>query len=160
MYPCSGKTFIEKKKKKKKKKVVKGVVHCDALAEPPIEKGFEGPYDVLLEGGVLNMAYTTAEGFKKGLVRLSHLLKSGGTIIMWGVDIIMSQSAIVFTVGDNKYNLLCLEKEFVADAVKEAGFFDVHTKWCEVDQSNAIKFNTAIGSPEMRGYYVIHAKKI
>ena len=142
------------------RKVVKGVVHCDVLADPPIEKGFEGPYDVLLEGGVLNMACTTAEGFKKGVVRLSHLLKSGGTIITWGADIVMSQSAILFTVRDNEYNLLCLEKEFVADAVKEAGFCDVHTKWCEVDQSNAIKFNTAIGSPEMRGYYVIHAKKI
>ena len=59
------------------RKVVKVVVHCDVLAEPPIEKGFEGLYDVLIESGCLLAACSTTESFKKGLVTLSRLLKSG-----------------------------------------------------------------------------------
>ena len=139
------------------RKVVKGVVHCDVLAEPPIEKGFEGPYDVVIESGCLLAACTTTESFKKGLVTLSHLLKPGGTIIMWGSDRSMEQPTIVYTVGDKEYISLRAEKEFVVDAMKEAGFSSVHMQFCEVDCSSGSKYET--DNMGLRGYYVINAKR-
>ena len=139
------------------RKVVKGVVHCDVLAEPPIEKGFEGPYDVLIEPGCLLAACTTTKSFKKGLATLSHLVKSGGTIIMWGIDLSMEQPTTVYTVGSKEHNCLCIGKESVADAAKEAGFSSVHMQFCEVDRSNTSKYTTEkLG---MRSYYIIQAKK-
>ena len=139
------------------RKVVKGVVHCDVLAEPPIEKGFEGPYDVVIESGCLLAACTTTESFKKGLVTLSRLLKPGGTIIMWGSDRSMEQPTIVYTVGDKEYISLRAEKEFVVDAVKEAGFSSVHMQFCEVDCSSTSKYES--DNMGLRGYYVIKAIK-
>ena len=42
---------------------------------------------------------------------------------MWGLDISMEHCIYIYTVGNN---CLCAEKEFVVDAVKEAGFSSVH----------------------------------
>ena len=46
---------------------------------------------------------------------------------MWGLDISMEHCIYiyirVYTVGNN---CLCAEKEFIVDAVKEAGFSSVH----------------------------------
>ena len=114
------------------RKVVKGVVHCDVLAEPPIEKGFEGPYDVLIEGG----ACTSFESFKKALVSLTQLLRPGGNIIMWDTFFSgMEQCTTVYSMGDKEYNCLCTEKEFVIDAVKEAGLTIEHMHNIEYDRS-------------------------
>ena len=140
------------------RKVVKGVVHCDVLTEPPTEKEFEGPYDVLIEGGCLNTACTSTESFKKGLVTLSHLLKPGGSILRCGEVLSMEQSTTVYSVGKKEYNYLCTEKEFVIDAVKEAGFSSVQIAYCEHDHSKASKQH--IYRPEYQGLYFIQAKKI
>jgi len=139
------------------RKVAKGAVHCDVLAEPPIEKGFEGPYDVLIEGGCLLAACTTTESFKKGLITLTHLLKAGGTIIMLGSDRDMEQSTTVYSVGSNLYQCLCMEKEIVLEAVKEAGFSNVHMQSREYVPSKTSKH--CVYRPGVRGFYLIQAKK-
>ena len=139
------------------RKVVKGVVHCDIFAEPPIEKGFEGPYDVVIEGGCLNSACTNTESFKKGLVTLSHLIKPGGSILRWGEVLSMEESTTVYSVGKEEYNYLCTEREFVIDAVKQAGFSSVHMQYCEHDHSKVSK--QVIYRPEFQGLYFIQAKK-
>ena len=140
------------------RKVVKGVVHCDALADPPIEKGFEGPYDVLIEGGVLNPACTSFESFKKALVSLTHLLKPGGSMMMWdSLFSGMEQCTTVYDVGDKEYNCLCTEKEFVIDAVKEAGLTIVHMRNIEYDRSKTSKH--FVYQPGLQGFYFLHAKK-
>ena len=140
------------------RKVVKGVVHCDVLADPPIEKGFEGPYDVLIEGGCLLVACTTTESFKKGLITLTHLLKTGGTILMWGMDRDMKQSTTVYSVGSNVYQCLCMEKEIVLEAVKEAGFSNVHMQSREYVPSKKTS-KQYVYQPGVRGFYFIQAKK-
>ena len=139
------------------RKVVKDVVHCDVFAQPPIEKGFEGPYDVLIEGGCLVTTSTTVESFKKGLITLSHLLKPGGSILMWGVDISMEQCTTVYSVGNKIYNCLCIERDVVVEAVKEAGFANVHMDYCEIERSNTNKYITEKAG--IRSYYFIHAIK-
>ena len=140
------------------RKVVKGVVHCDVLADPPIEKGFEELYDVLIEGGVLNPACTSFESFKKALVSLTQLLRPGGNIIMWDTFFSgMDQCTTVYNVGDKEYNCLCTEKEFVIDAVKEAGLTIEHMHNIEYDRSKTSKH--IVYQPGLQGFYLIHAKK-
>ena len=52
---------------------------CDYLASGSIiEKGFEGPYDVVLESNSLQAACTDLESYKLSLKLLSGLLKPGG----------------------------------------------------------------------------------
>ena len=139
------------------RKLVKGVAHCDALADPLIEKGFEGPYDVIIEGGCLIAACTTIERFKEALVTLSHLLKPGGTIIMWGFNVSMEHKTTIYRVGNKDYNCLCVEKEFVVDAVKDAGLTDVQMHAYEYDRSKTSKHFAY--QPGFLGAYFVHAKK-
>ena len=113
---------------------------------------------MLIEGGVLNPACTSFESFKKALVSLSQLLRPGGNIIMWDTFFSgMDQCTTVYSVGDKEYNCLCTEKEFVIDAVKEAGLTIEHMHNIEYDHSKTSKH--IVYQPGLQGFYLIHAKK-
>ena len=76
---------------------------------------------------------------------------------MWGLDISMERTTTVYTVGNKEYNCLCVEKEFVVNAVKEAGFCSVHMQSWGIESSGAKQYVTE--KPGIRSHYFIHAKK-
>ena len=47
------------KRKIDMQKAIKVVVHCDITKDPPIVKGYEGPYDVVMSLLCLEHAYCT-----------------------------------------------------------------------------------------------------
>ena len=45
-------------------------------------------------------------------------------------------------LGNKEYNCLCVEKEFIVDAVKEAGFSSVHMQSWGIESSGAKQYVT------------------
>ena len=143
--------------------VAKGPVHCDIYGEPPIEKGYEGPYDVVIDDGCLQAACTTSESFKESVAKLASLAKSGGTLMLFGTDISMEIPTVVTTIGNKEFNCLCITKEFIAETLREAGYSEVQTYFWPTDVSDTshyIKVKHGIGEkPKVNGIYFITAKK-
>ena len=137
--------------------VAKGPVHCDIYGEPVIEKGYEGPYDVVIDDGCLQAACTSSESYKENLAKLASLTKSGGTLMHWGLNISMERSTVVYSVGNEDLNCLCITKEFIAEALREAGFSELQTQFWAMETSDTSRHITEkLG---MTGIYVITAKK-
>ena len=123
------------------RKVVTGVVHCNAIDGALIEKGFEGPYDVVIEHACLVAACATVESFKKSLERLKRMLKPGGRMIVGcpACDVKERATATPYNNGGKMYNFLCIDKEFLVDTIKAAGFTIEHVKSREKDSTSSIK---------------------
>ncbi len=104
------------------RQVVKDVVHCDIDEDPPISRGFEGPYDVVIDAGCLVVACTTAERYRKGIAKLAGLLKPGGTLMMFCSE---REQTAEYTVGSVSYNVLAVNGEFITKVLQEQGFSEV-----------------------------------
>ena len=146
-----------RKREAKLRAVGKGPVHCDISGEPVIEKGYEGPYDVVMEAGCLQVASTSSESFKQNVAKLVTLTKSGGTLMLWGDDISMERPTVVYSVGNKEFSCLCITKEFVAEALREAGCSELQTQFWPIETSDTSRHIKEKAG--MKGYYFITAKK-
>ena len=137
--------------------VTKGVVWCDYFGkEGIIEKGYEGPYDVVLESNSLQAACTSVESYKQCVKLLAGLLKPGGTLAMYGEDTSMETTTLPYMVSDKEFSVLCLSRECIRSILIELGFVDVKVDFISKDASKRpILFNLHKG---MNGYYFISAK--
>ncbi len=104
------------------RQVVKDVVHCDIDNDPPISKGFEGPYDVVIDSGCLAAACTTTESYNVGVAKLASLLKPGGTPIIFTSQ---REKTGAYTVGSKIYNVLALNGEYVTKVLQDKGFSEI-----------------------------------
>eukprot|EP00731_Ephydatia_muelleri_P029225 Em0020g869a len=55
---------------------------CDIFQDTPIEKGYEGPYDVIYTASTLEMACANTEEYGTAVSKLSAMLKPGGWLLM------------------------------------------------------------------------------
>ena len=117
------------------RKVVKGVVHCDVLEDSVIQKGFEGPYDVIIEQGCLVAACPTPESFKLYLERLTRLLKPGGRMVTCFAACDMKERTTHYTVGGKLYHSVCIDRDFLREGLKEVDFTIEHMKFCSSDST-------------------------
>ena len=58
------------------------ICSCDVFQDPPIERGYEGPYDVIFTSSCLEMACSNIEDYGTALSKLCGLLKPGGWLVM------------------------------------------------------------------------------
>eukprot|EP00731_Ephydatia_muelleri_P039004 Em1038g2a len=58
------------------------ICSCDIYQDPLIEKGYEGPYDVVYSGACIEDACYTIEVFGAALSKLCDQLKPGGCLVM------------------------------------------------------------------------------
>eukprot|EP00731_Ephydatia_muelleri_P021624 Em0014g215a len=58
------------------------ICSCDIYQDPLIQKGYEGPYDVVYSGACIEDACYTIEVFGAALSKLCDLLKPGGCLVM------------------------------------------------------------------------------
>ncbi len=107
--------------------VVKDVVHCDINEDPPVSKGFEGPYDVVLDSWCLQDACKTSESYEMGVAKLVHLLKPGGTLMIFAAE--RKQSG-TYVVGPTTYKTLAMTGESVAKVVQEQGLSEISVNQC------------------------------
>lgn len=103
--------------------VVKAVIHCNALEDPPVPQGYEGPYDVVVEIHLLSSICSTERVLTAVLVRLSKLLKPGGRLVssMFVVEGVSSATHPYF-VGGKTFAALNVSEEMLQTSFAQAGF--------------------------------------
>ena len=106
--------------------VTKGVVWCNYFGkEGIIEKGYEGPYDVVLESNSLQPACTSVESYKQCVKLLAGLLKPGGTLVLYGQDLSMETVALPYFVNGREFSELCITRECIRSILTELGLVDL-----------------------------------
>jgi nicotinamide N-methyltransferase len=155
------------------RKTIKAVVHCDIFDENPIEKGYEGPYDVVMSNLCLDGACKTIDEFKTGLRKLACLLKPGGRITMY-VDAVGDPGNVgtnySYGVGDSdggmeRFNFLGFTRESLTALLESAGFTDVYINGCDRGTLEEDKLSGNVGAwamtmpEEFLGFLFVHATK-
>ena len=113
------------------RKVVK-VAQCDINADPPIQKEFQGPYDVVIDSFCLICACYTKEKLRIGLSKLFGLLDVGGTFMMCAAEmrtVVTSE----YAVGSGKFPYLGVTGEYLEMVLEEQGLTDVNVQRCTAD---------------------------
>ncbi len=121
-----GRTEKESREREEQlRNVVKGVVHCDITQDNPIERGYEGPYDVIITIFCLASACKTPEEFVAAVDKLMGLLKPGGKIVIYDSERVLGAPMGLWTVGDQVFHSLALSRSFVKATLEKTGFCDV-----------------------------------
>ena len=102
------------------------VVKCDIYQDPPIQSGYEGPYDVILSSLCLESACTSVEDYAVAVSRLSTLLKPGGKIgicfIETGGD---NAPTHFYMVGTQRFVAINITESAMRSALENAGFYNI-----------------------------------
>ena len=144
-----GKSEKEAREREEVVRQVVKIAHCDINADPPIQKEFLGPYDVIIDSGCLVAACYTKAKFRTGLSKLSGLLKCGGTFMMFAPEFRTMENEVgEYVAGSRMYPFMCVTGEYLEMALKEQGFTDVNVQRCTLDPetlSRLFHFKTMIG---------------
>ena len=108
------------------RKVVTAVVSCDITKDCIIEKGHEGPYDVVFSCLCLAVACATKDAYAAAVLKLSKLLKPGG----WIVLVVPLPKPEVkdqdfYVIDANKFHCLIVDEDFVRSCLQQAGFCNI-----------------------------------
>ena len=106
------------------RQLVKAVVHCDITQDPPIEKGYDRQYDVVMTSLCLSVSSRTPEDFRNGIARLGKLVKPGGMLMVYDSERESVQQRL-YRVGEAEFLQLDVTQDFAKTALIEAGFTDV-----------------------------------
>ena len=137
------------------RQVGKEVVWCDYFSGTGIiEQGFEGPYDVVIEGNSLQSACTNLDSYKVCVRKLAGLLKPGGILALYGEDISMDTITQPYRVGDREYKCLCITRDYIKAFLLEEGFVNVRVDFIPIDLTKVV-YNEKKGK---NGSYFISAK--
>ena len=106
------------------RKVVKRVVSCDFTSFPIIEKGSEGPYDVVISSCCIDVC-RKLEQFKANLRNVSDLVRPGGTLMLFLSERRMVRECGVYYIGSTELGIINITASYVADQMREMGLNDV-----------------------------------
>ena len=121
------------------RRVTKAIVHCDITQDPPIERGYEGPYDVSC-CLCLHCFCRTNEEYAKAVGRLSSLLKPGGKIVLYAAEKSTSVVQGHYFVGrENFFSLSDLTQRFTMHCLEQAGFVDITCEKFSVPEKSFYK---------------------
>ena len=123
-----GKSKQEAIEREKQLRSIAKVVPCDITQDPPIAKGFEGPYDLVMSSQCLETACLTQEDYRAAVKNLSSLVKPGGSFILYAT--IRNDSTIrndttklgSYQLGSARFVYLPLTLEFIRTTLEETGF--------------------------------------
>ena len=153
-----GKGEKDAREREEKLRKIAKVVYCDALSPTPMEEGFAGPYDVVIECGCLDAACPDFESFKTCTKTLATLVKRGGAFIRVSPNAIADVENLTYKVGDKELPCIRMTKELVASVLEDSGFEEVRAEFTELVPENARQYNTEI-ERTTNGYHFISAKK-
>ena len=130
-----GKSLQEAEKRKEcMRRVVKAVVKCDVTQDQPIEKGYEGPYDVVICCLCLTDACKTKHEFKIAVRKLAAFIKPGGVLLLYTCESKDSDGPPrPYYIGKTIFNALPLSQEFVLAALEQCEFTDITVERFAVD---------------------------
>ena len=108
--------------------LIKAVVKCDVHMDPPIQSGYEGPYDVIISLLCLECACSSLEEYEDAMTKLSTLLKPGGRIVLSCVEGEDSAPTQFYMVGAHKFVSLTVTESFMRSTLEKAGFYNISLK--------------------------------
>ncbi|XP_078496145.1 nicotinamide N-methyltransferase-like [Lissotriton helveticus] len=111
----SGDTWVEKEHMLKRK--VQQLLKHDVMSSNPLSPIIHPQADCLVLAHCLEHFVTDKKTYCEALKNVSSLLKPGGTLIMSAL-----LEATFYTCGDFKFPVLCLDDDFLKDAIKGAGY--------------------------------------
>ena len=108
------------------RKGIKAVVSCDITKDHIIEKGNEGPYDIVFSCLCIEVACATKDDYAAAILKLSKLIKPGGKIVLI-VPIPKPEvkDQDFYRVGSKRFHCLIVDEDFVKSCLKQAGFCDI-----------------------------------
>ena len=110
------------------RKLIKAVVKCDIHMDPPIQSGYEGPYDVIFSSLCLECACSSLEEYEVAMTKLATLLKPGGRIVLRCVEGEDSTPTEFYMVGAYKFVALTVTESFIRSTLEKAGFYNISLK--------------------------------
>ncbi|XP_078496147.1 nicotinamide N-methyltransferase-like [Lissotriton helveticus] len=111
----TGETWIESQDMLQKK--VKEVLKCDVTDSNPLSPVTLPQADCLLLAHCLEHFVPDKKSYCEALANVATLLKPGGTLVMSACI-----EATFYMVGDFKFPILCIDEDFLEEALPKAGF--------------------------------------
>ena len=128
-----GKGEKEARKREQRLRKISKVVFCDALSETPMEKGYEGPYDIILLCTCLEGVCSDIKTFTSCMKTVVALLKPGGLLFDFSTNSACDTPGSKYTVGDGVYNCVHLTHSTVVSVMRECGLSDVDVNFAPLN---------------------------
>ena len=125
----------------KVRKLVRAVVHCDISQNPPIERGYDCLYDVVISSLVIESVAGNSSEYVTYLTRLAALVKPGGLLMLYGIDSKFGS----YRVGDCNFRQHTVKAEFSISTLQGAGFVNFTVDKFFPDDPNKI-FSFVMGT--------------
>ena len=106
------------------RQLVKDVVSCDIFQDPPIQRGYDRQYDVVMSSMCISSTSRTQEEYLQAHKKLGKLVKPGGIMMMYGAEIEECDTGM-YAVGNATFLSFGTSREFAIKAFRDAGFTDV-----------------------------------
>ena len=99
------------------------VCSCDIFQDPVIQKGYEGPYDVVYTASTLEGVCSNIEEYGAAVSKLCGLLKPGGWLMMW-VCSGNKEAGTYYSnyVGSQRYDEVKVMVSDIYDILQRCGF--------------------------------------
>ena len=154
-----GKGEKEAREREERMRKVAKVAFCDILSPTPMEKGFEGPYDVIIECGTVDSACSEMDSYKRCMKKLTSLLKPGGVYANHSTNSTEVKENVCYPAGNQWYTCMHLPAENVASVLRECGFEDdVYMDVIPFDVFTQTEYSK-IMQTHGNGFHFISAKK-
>ena len=98
------------------------ICSCDIHQDPIIQKGYEGPYDVIYTGSCIEDACYTIEVFGAALSKLCDLLRPGGWLLMSVCVGTEPGTHCIYYVGSMRYVELRIRETDIYEILQRCGF--------------------------------------
>ena len=119
------------------REVVKAVVPCNLMQDPPIEGGYDKEYDVVLCCLCVAAAARTSEDHFQGIAKLGKLVKPGGMLLIYEPEMkTCGQGAYYF--GESSFVLYGVTSEVITKALKSAEFTEISVKSCNHQRKSRV----------------------
>ena len=118
------------------RQLVKDVVHCDIMQDPPIANGYDQQYDVVISSLVMEGTSSTNDEYFSNMARLGKLVKPGGMLLYYGVE----NKQGYYLIGDNQLPNFHATVECALNGLKAAGFRDLSVEIFEPSRNTSCVF--------------------
>lgn len=107
------------------RRLVKAVVSCDVFQDPPIQRGYEGPYDIVYTASCLEDCCQNLQQYAEAVTRLTNLLADGGRLVM-NVSSGEVGTSTYYCLGDVKLPELNIAEHEALSVLRTCGYRDEH----------------------------------
>jgi 2-polyprenyl-3-methyl-5-hydroxy-6-metoxy-1,4-benzoquinol methylase len=123
------------------RKAIKAIVPCDITQDPPIAKGYEGPYDVVMSMLCIEHGCLTRQEYKAAVKRIATLVKREGNLLIHSTIRNREEGNDTpgyYYINEKKHIEVALSLQFVLMTLKECGFSVIETNKLPEKESNAL----------------------